>query len=95
MIFDSLIKKINNLDNKKESIKIDERPILKHFIFILKELCKLNKPFNVKNQPGKKEIKMRSLNGNERFNILKILSDFLIYRDFWLILKHDPTRQNH
>jgi hypothetical protein len=34
MIFDSLIKKINNFDNKKESIKIDERPILKQlFLF--------------------------------------------------------------
>ncbi len=75
MLFETLIKKMNNLDNKKESIKIDERPILKQFIFILKEVCKINKPFNVINQPGKKEIKMRSLNGNERFNILKILSE--------------------
>jgi hypothetical protein len=38
-------------------------------------MCKLNKRFNVIYQPGKKEIKMRSLNGNERFNILKILSE--------------------
>jgi hypothetical protein len=34
MIFDSLIKKFNNFDNKNESIKIDERPILKQlFLF--------------------------------------------------------------
>jgi hypothetical protein len=34
------------LDNKKESIKIDESHILKHFIFILKEVGKIKKPFN-------------------------------------------------
>jgi hypothetical protein len=38
-------------------------------------MCKINKPFNVIDQPGKKEIKMRSLNDNERFNILKILRE--------------------
>jgi hypothetical protein len=74
-IFVSLIKKINNLEGNIDSADFNNRPILKHFFEILSNICKVHKPFTIVNVPGKeKEIKMRSLNGNETLRIFEYLS---------------------
>ena len=74
-IFASLILKINNLEGNVDSANFNERPILNHFFDILANICKVYKPYTVINQPGKaKEIKMRSINGNETLRIFETLS---------------------
>jgi hypothetical protein len=74
-IFVSLIKKINVLEGNIDSADFKNRPILKHFFDVLSNFCKVYKPFTIVNVPGKeKEIKMRSLNGNETLRIFETLS---------------------
>jgi hypothetical protein len=57
MIFESLIDKINILDDKIRSVKLEERPILKHFFGILTEKCNIRNPYYIIKAPGKQEIK--------------------------------------
>ena len=74
-IFESLITKINKLDGNIQSANFENRPILKHFFDILSIDCKIWKPYSFINVPGKvKEIKIRSLNGNEILRIFKAFS---------------------
>lgn len=66
-IFEFLIEKLNAYDNNRTSFILSDRPALNHFFKILKEKCRISKPFiiNEKN----KIIKLRSFNGNERWKI--------------------------
>jgi hypothetical protein len=74
MIFDNIIEKINSLEDKNRTVEITERPILKHFFEILKNICNINRPYYIIQTPGKEEIKLRTLIGNERLKIFNTLS---------------------
>jgi hypothetical protein len=74
MIFESLIDKINILDDKIRSVKLEERPILKHFFGILTEKCNIRNPYYIIKAPGKQEIKLRSLNGDDRIKIFSTIN---------------------
>jgi uncharacterized protein YdcH (DUF465 family) len=85
MIFDSLIDKINILDDKIRSVKLEERPILNHFFGILTEKCNIRNPYYIIKAPGKQEIKLRSLNGDDRVKIFSIINkDGNVLSNFFL-----------
>jgi hypothetical protein len=72
-LFISFLAKINTLDGNQDSPDFKKRPNLSKLNDLLKNQCKISKPFRIKKKTddGKPaSIKIRSLNGNERLKIL-------------------------
>ena len=70
-LFEKLVSHLEFFD-KDSSINLEKRPFLKKLWIFIEEECKISNPFYISKKDSK--IKMRSINQNERLQILKVLS---------------------